>query len=811
MAETAEKSRAKKSRESAASLPESRREKDSAAAPEKTVSGRKASGSKTSGRKSAASSGKRASAGNMEAKPAKLRTQEESEIFALDIGTRNVVGIIGHMADGNFCVDHAVSIPHKNRAMIDGQIEDIPEVARIAGIVKDKLEKTSGIKLSRVAIAAAGRALKTKRTQLSFNVEEKDSISADDVKSFELECALKAQDELDAETGDISYSFYCVGHTVVKYLLDDYQIKSLIGHKGKKASVELIAAFLPGTVVESLYAVTDMTGLEVASLTLEPIAAMNIIIPPDVRLINIALVDIGAGTSDIAISQNGSIVAYAMSTVAGDEITEEIIKQYIVDFSTAEKMKLSGGEKSVSYKDILGFEHNIDTKEFFASLSPAVELLASDISANIISANGQAPAAVFLVGGGSLVPGLAKLVSEKLGIPENRVAVGGQDAMKNVDLGKTMINGPEYVTPVGIGITAAQSGGYDFSVVSLNGKKVRIFDTRAVRILDLLMAEGYKSSQLIGRTGRNLNFTLNGEKQFMKGETAVAAEVTVNGETASLETQVRQGDVIEFRPADSGKNAEAKISDIAGDVSARYVYIDGADYPFGIIAMVNGRQVTSDYMIQNFDSVTISEIETLGELMQSLPFDTANLDFYKSGKLLSIDYLLRDNDDIITDDKPEGGNSGKVGALAKAAAENRPAVSGIPVSEVNAVAEAGSEEIPEAAEDPGSEEISEPETEPVSAEEPAVPEVSEASEVPEVPEEPAEEKFRIVLNGKSIVLEPRPNNLPHEFIELMALAEIDLDNPPRSGEMILTVNGREASFMDVLHNGDTAVVRWADN
>ena len=795
MAEAAEKNRTKIS-------------KGSAAADDNVViseSRGKISGGKTAGRKKPASSGKKAPAkAKAEAKP--LRPQEEGEIFALDIGTRNVVGIIGHMEDGDFCVDNAVSIPHKHRAMIDGQIEDIPEVARIAGIVKEKLEAESGIELSRVAIAAAGRALKTKRTQLSFNVEEKDSISEDDVKSFELECSLKAQDELDAETGDISYSLYCVGHTVVKYLLDDYQIKSLIGHKGKKATVELIAAFLPGTVVESLYAVTDLIGLDVASLTLEPIAAMNVIIPPDVRLINIALVDIGAGTSDIAISQNGSIVAYAMSTVAGDEITEEIIRQYIVDFSAAEEMKLSSGKKSITYKDILGFEHTIDTDEFFASLSPAVELLASDISSNIISANGQPPAAVFLVGGGSLVPGLAGLVSEKLGIPENRAAVGGHDAMKNVSFGKTSIDGPEYVTPVGIGITAAQNGGYDFSVISLNGKKVRIFDTRAVRILDLLMSEGYKSTQLIGRTGRNLSFTLNGEKQFMKGEPAEAAVVTVNGETASLETQVRQGDVIEFRPADSGKSAEARISDIAGDVTARYVCIDGADYPFGVIAMVNDRQVTSDYMIQNLDSVTISEVETLGELMQTLPFDTSNLDFYKSGKLLSIDYFLKDNDDIITSDKPSGGSSRNEGGLAKAAAESsqsRPAA-GIPVSEVVAE-DASAEPEPEKVQEPAP--VSEPETAAVPKEEPAA---AAVSDVPEIHEEPEEEQFRIILNGKTIVLEPRPNNLPHEFIELMALAEIDLDNPPKSGEMILTVNGREASFMDVLHNGDTAVVRWAD-
>lgn len=213
-----------------------------------------------------------------------FRKQAENEIFALDIGTRNVVGIVGHMDGGTFCVDYSVSVPHTQRAMVDGQIEDIPEVARVSGVVKSKLEDMSGTVLERVSIAAAGRALKTRRIELSFDVEDKEMISEDDVRSYELETALKAQDELDTETADSGISFYCVGHTVIQYLLDDYKIKSLIGHKGRKITVELIAAFLPSSVVESLYAVMDMTGLEVASLTLEPIAAMNIIIPPEVRL-----------------------------------------------------------------------------------------------------------------------------------------------------------------------------------------------------------------------------------------------------------------------------------------------------------------------------------------------------------------------------------------------------------------------------------------------------------------------------------------------------------------------------------------------
>lgn len=761
----------------------------------------------------------------------KLRPQAEGEIFALDIGTRTVVGIIGHMDDNVFCVDFAESIPHKRRAMIDGQIEDIPMVASAAKQVRERLEKKSGIKLERVSIAAAGRALKTRRTEMEFDVKDKESISEDDVKSFELETTLKAQDELDAEITEAKMSFYCVGHTVVQYLLDDYKIGSLVGHKGKKVCIELIAAFLPSPVVESLYAVTDMNGLEVESLTLEPIAAMNIVIPPEIRLINVALVDIGAGTSDIAVAQNGSIVAYAMSTTAGDEITEEIIKKYLVDFSTAEEMKLSSYKDKIDYTDILGFKHTIEREEFFSSLFPAVDLLAEDIVENILAANGQAPAAVFLVGGGSLIPDLTKYVADKLGIPENRVAVGKNEVMKNVSFGNSGISGPEFVTPIGIGVTATYNSGYDFSVVTLNDKKMRVFDTRAVRVIDLLTSAGYRSAQIIGRSGRNLNFTLNGEKQILKGEHATVAEVTLNGESVSLETIVKQGDKLVFKPAESGANAEVSISDVAGDVSPYKVYVDGTEYLFGVIARVNDKLVSGEYKIQNLDDVTVSEIETLDDLMQVLPFDTTTLNFYRAGKLLTPDYYLSDGDDIVTSDKVSDNNASKAGRLAKAIAEGfsepgvtppekpekteetMPAEASSPEAASAAIAAAKAirpellaEPVPEIKDEP----VPEVKDEPVSEvkDEPAAPSVTEEAPAEEA-EAPAEE-FTVILNGKPVTLESRPANMPHEFIELMAIADIDLDNPPPGANMILTLNGKDISFMDVIHNGDVAVIKWAN-
>lgn len=709
------------------------------------------------------------------------RKQTEADVFSLDIGTRTVVGIVSHYENDKFTVKYSVSVPHTKRAMTDGQIEDIDAVAKVAAEVKAELEKQSGIRLKDVAIAAAGRALKTCRATAEIDVEDRDTITEDMVKSFELEAVSKAQTELDRSGETEAAAFYCVGHTVISYHLDDYPIKSLVGHKGKKVTVELIAAFLPGLVVESLYSVMDKIGLNVASLTLEPIAAMNVIIPPEVRLINIALADIGAGTSDIAVSQNGSIVAYAMATIAGDEITEEIIKKYLVDFDTAEEMKLSALKDTISYKDILGFEHTLTSEEFIGSLFPAAEQLAETIADNIVNANGSAPAAVFLVGGGSRIPNLAKMVAEKLGVPENRVAVGGNTFLKNVEITDEVLKGPEYVTPIGIGVTSTLQKGYDFSVVTVNDKRLRVFDTRKLTVLDLLMMAGYKSHHIIGRSGRSITFTLNGEKQTVRGTPALPSELTVNGSPSSIEAAVTQGDVICLKPAENGVNAQLSISDIAGDLTVKHISVDEIDYTVGTEVFVNGEPVSGDYMVQNFDKVEVSSVSTLGDLLKRLGISSEKLEFFRNGASVSVNALLEDGDSFtVRDKKPSPIVTPKI-------PEKLPEP---PVFEED---DEEDESVPEIV---------------VQRRKPEPP-IFEEEPVPE--EKPAVECTVVRLNGKNVKLEPKSDGSSNIFLDLMAIADIDINAAPPSGNMILTINGKEAGYMDEVHTGDVIVIRWDDN
>lgn len=718
-------------------------------------------------------------------KEKKTAISQENYVFALDIGTRTVVGVIGEYINEKFCLRDYISVPHPKRAMTDGQVEDIKQVAKVVAQVKAALEEKNGIELTRVSIAAAGRALRTMHTTMDFDISEKEYITDDMVKTMEVETIQKAKAELDASSKNRS-SFYCVGHSVVTYRLDEYKMMSLEGHKGSTAQVDLIAAFLPSAVVEGLYAVMDMNGLEVTSLTLEPIAAMNVIVPPEIRLINIALVDIGAGTSDIAVAKDGSVYAYAMATIAGDEITEEIIREYLVDFNTAETMKqkcTEGGDEEIEYRDILGIPHKCTASEIYKKITPSVETLAETICSAILDVNSGPPAAVFLVGGGCLIDGLPSLVAQKLKLDEARVAIGGGDFLKNVDENGANL-GAEYVTPVGIAVTSVLEQGYDFSVITVNDKKVRAFDTKKLTVFDVLTLAGYKSTDVMGRSGRSLVYSLNGKRTVLKGGNQTAAEVYLNDKPASVVSPVTQGDRIRFVPAKSGENASATLVGVInyGKSVSGTVEFGGKKHELGVRVFVNGKPKDKTYEIQPMDSIETDGIVTLGDLIDNLGIELVDVEYFVNGVLADESYVLSDGDVVTT------------GAdMAEPAEYEEPTY-----------AQLYEEEEEEEAYIPAPAPAFTPSPAQTFAPAPAFTPAPAPVSAPVQNDVPADsDGMRVALNGRYVTL---PKNNSGMLLELLSFAgEIDLTAP--NTELVLEVNGQSANFSSPIKDGDSVIIR----
>ncbi len=490
--------------------------------------------------------------------------QDKDLIFALDIGTRSIVGIVGRLVADRFQVLAVESAEYSKRTMLDGQIDDIAGVAALARTVTDRLGQKLEVDLKRVCVAAAGRALRTQRGSFSAELAEERTIDANDISEMEAG-AVSAAEEALRQQDDAPQQFYLVGYTVSQYRLDNYPLTTLQGHSGKYAETEVVATFLPGEVVDSLYVAMQQAHLQVASMTLEPIAAMNAAIPAELRLLNLALVDIGAGTSDIALCRDGSIVGYTMVTQAGDEITETIMRAFLVDFQTAEQIKRSAAqEELIHYTNILGFEERVSAQEIQETIREPMERLANAIAQQVLEMNGGAPSALFLAGGGSKLAGLKSKIATVMGMEEKRVALAGNNFSRSAFAENLDLNNPEYATPLGIAVSAGMGLLNDSYVVKLNGQTAKLFRNGTLTMKDLLLMNGYTYTDLVGKTGQNLHITLDGRRVLYRGEPAMPAVLKVNGKDATITTLIHAGDHIEFVPATSGANAEKTLEDVLG-------------------------------------------------------------------------------------------------------------------------------------------------------------------------------------------------------------------------------------------------------
>ena len=516
-------------------------------------------------------------------------------IFALDIGTRSIVGVVGEPQNGKLKVLAVEAAEHDGRTMIDGQIDNIRQVADLARKVTSRLEERLGASLTQVCVAAAGRALQTQRGSFILEFPGEQTITEEIISR--LEAGAVSDAEISLQSGNEDWrQLFLVGYTVAQYRLDNYPLTVLRDHKGRRAEVDVVATFLPGEVVESLYAAMHAAGLQISSMTLEPIAAMNAAIPAELRLLNLALVDIGAGTTDIAVCRSGSVVGYTMATIAGDEITETIMRAYLVDFATAESIKRNIREgKSVTYQDILGLENTISYEELSAVIREPVERLAQAIAKQVLEVNTAAPSALFLAGGGSKLFGLREKVAESLGMDEKRVAIAGNNFEKSAFSEKVDLQNPEYTTPLGIAVSAGLGLLNDRYIITLNGEVAKLFRSGTMTVRDVLLMNGYTYQDMIGRTGRNLSVTLDGRRVSYRGEPAAPAILTVNGAESSITATINAGDRIVFTPAKSGGDVNMTLKDLM------------EEYQIYGRVLLNNQEAALDTVLKNDDVILTLE------------------------------------------------------------------------------------------------------------------------------------------------------------------------------------------------------------
>ena len=741
-----------------------------------------------------------------------------NNVFGLDIGTRNVVGTVGYQTDDKeFVVTAQYVREHETRAMLDGQIHDIGRVAKTIKEVKDELEKQTGQPLEEVCIAAAGRVLKTVTTHVEYEYAQESVVTGEDVHTLNLLGIEKAQEALK-EVNDTSYKFYCVGYSTVKFFLNDEVFISLEGHKANKIGEDIIVTFLPEDVVDGLYAAVGQAGLSVANMTLEPIAAINVAIPENYRMLNIALVDVGAGTSDISITRDGSIIAYGMIPHAGDEMTEVIVQHFLVDFNMAESIKLqSTTSDTVTYKDIMSIEHTIPAQDVWDVAAPVVDNIAQEVSAKIRELNGdKTVSACFVVGGGGKIHGFTEKLAEDLDLPEERVALRGEEVLGDVTFEQEDIKkDPLLVTPIGICLNYYDQRN-NFIMVRFNGERIKLYDNNRLTIVDAALQAGFSNDELFPKRGTPINFTVNGVARLVRGEAGEGAVVTMNGKPASINTPLEPNSEIVIEPSKAGEAAVYKISQLDEyNHSVITFVINGRKVSCPRFVQVNGRLEPEDYSIRENDVIETRNYYTVRQIAQfmDLVIDTDQMIFVNNEEA-GLDTLVYENfsvewktdeygvariDNNNYNDTQES-DSDDASVLAEQDAnstESDNTVTRTSEQMMNQVLDELHDEFAKEAEASAVPENELPENE--------LPKNDIQEEIHE--ENSSENTVTVIVNGEPVELSGKDTYI---FVDIFTHISFDLQ--AGKGRAIATViNGRDAQFSEELHEGDKIELYWKEN
>lgn len=746
-----------------------------------------------------ADSSRQAGKVNMEGVPEQL-------VFGLDIGTRSIVGTVGFKNSTNgFVVVAQVSKEHQTRAMLDGQIHDIGKVAATIEEVHKKLEDMTGRRFKDVCIAAAGRVLKTVEAEAQTVFASDTVITSEHIYTLDMLGVENAYSILRDEKKTDDIRFYCVGYSVKHYYQNDYIISNLEGHKAMSIKAEIIATFLPNEVVDGLYAAVERAGLYVANLTLEPIAAINVAIPEKFRLLNIALVDVGAGTSDISITKDGSIIAYGMIPSAGDEFTECIAKHYLTDFNEADRLKCASTVNTeVEFYDIMGLPQRVSSEEIAEVVEETVKNTTKSIADKIMELNGgKSASAVFVVGGGGKIKGFVESLAEYLGLQKERVALRGSEVLGNVEFMQEDVKVDSLlVTPVGICLNYYEQRN-NFIFVTVNGERIKLYDNSKLTIMDAAIQMGFPNVDLFPKRGKTLIYFVNGEKRMLRGKEGEAAIVRLNGRQTGMSTALEQNSKIDIIPSTRGADAVLEISRLPEYSSSMNIIFNGKEITCPRFVTVNGELVSGFYEVKDLDRIEILGYYTLEQVLEFMDIIYRGK-VYVNNVIAPMDTKVYDNFSIICEIMKEEPNYTEL--IEKYGDGQFPVASELLYSGNSTIVEEDVQEITEDdiyIEETQEEEYQEEEIPGEGLKEEAQEEAQKkVQDIPEVQEKTA----NITVNGDQVILKGKPR-----YILVDVLDFYPVDTSVAHGDHLETsVNGIACDFTQAVNDGDIVKIEWVE-
>ncbi|OEU76865.1 MAG: cell division protein FtsA [Desulfuromonadales bacterium C00003093] len=373
-----------------------------------------------------------------------MSSKRDNLIVGLDIGTTKICCIVGNMTDEGLDVVGIGTSPSKG--MRKGVVINIESTVEAIQKALREAELMAGCEIKSVFAGIAGGHIRGLNSQGVIAIKNRE-VAGDDLQRV-IDAAKAIAIPMDREVLHILPQ---------EFIIDDQDgIREPLGMSGVRleAKVHIVTGAVASA--QNIVKSCNRAGVDVADIVLEQLASSEAVLSPDEKELGVALVDIGGGTSDIAIFSEGAIKHTSVLSIGGDHLTNDIAVGLRTPMAEAEKIKqaygccltsMVGKDETVEVPSVGGREPRILSRQLLAEiLEPRVEEIFSLVSREIIKSGYEEVIAsgVVITGGSAILPGMPELAEQVFNLPVRRgnpLDIGGLT---------DVVNSPIYATGVGL-------------------------------------------------------------------------------------------------------------------------------------------------------------------------------------------------------------------------------------------------------------------------------------------------------------------------------------------------------------------------
>lgn len=277
----------------------------------------------------------------------KANTPDPDYLVGLDIGTEYVKALIAHVEGDQIEIKGVGRARQELGDMHQGAIADIAGVVRNCEAALSEAEEQAGLQAKRCVIGIAGELVKGVTNTIRYRRPQPDRPLDEAEMEFIIEkvqdrAAAKAQKQIALETGNDDVEVKLVNSALVSIHIDGYKISNPIGFQGKDVAVQIYTAFAPMVHIGALERVADELALELIAVAAEPFAVSRSVLGTDTNSSFTAiLADVGGGTTDIAVVNDGGVEGTKMFGIGGRSFTNTIASELTIGYEDAEKLKVN--------------------------------------------------------------------------------------------------------------------------------------------------------------------------------------------------------------------------------------------------------------------------------------------------------------------------------------------------------------------------------------------------------------------------------------------------------------------------------------